>query len=115
MRFMSSGFMESDMTIANALCSFSSGAILSCRHPVYRVPIGCQIAERRTVLMEVDVGCLARALLAFARTRVSDHVHKPDASDPLYKAAYKRFQFHEVNGINLGVSESRWGAGHRRL
>jgi len=61
--------------------------------------------------MEVDVGCLARALLAFARTRVSDHVHKPDASDPLYKAAYKRFQFHEVNGINLGVSESRWGAG----
>lgn len=36
---------------------------------------------------------------------------KADMSDVMYRAAYIKFQFHEVNGINLGMSESRWGAG----
>lgn len=31
--------------------------------------------------------------------------------DKLYKAALKKFDFSEVNGINLGYSESKYGSG----
>ncbi len=40
-----------------------------------------------------------------------DAAEVPAMSDKMYRAARKRFTFHEVNGINLGFSESRWGAG----
>ena len=36
---------------------------------------------------------------------------KPEISDKMYQGARKRFIFHEVNGINLGFSESHIGAG----
>ena len=35
----------------------------------------------------------------------------PDKKDKCYKAARKRFNFHEVNGINLGFSKSVHGSG----
>lgn len=35
----------------------------------------------------------------------------PEMSDKMYKSARKKFTFHEVNGINLGFSESYTGAG----
>ena len=40
-----------------------------------------------------------------------DAADAPVMSDTMYRAARKKFTFHEVNGINLGFSESRWGAG----
>ena len=41
-----------------------------------------------------------------------DNADEPDAKkDKIYREARKRFTFHEVNGINLGFAESRWGAG----
>lgn len=35
----------------------------------------------------------------------------PDITDKMYRSARKKFVFHEVNGINLGFSESSTGAG----
>ena len=35
----------------------------------------------------------------------------PTMDDKMYRAARKRFHFHEVNGINLGFSSSSYGAG----
>ncbi len=35
----------------------------------------------------------------------------PDIKDRMYREARKRFTFHEVNGINLGFSKSRYGSG----
>lgn len=35
----------------------------------------------------------------------------PELSDKMYKSARKLFNFHEVNGINLGYSESSTGSG----
>ena len=35
----------------------------------------------------------------------------PDTGDALYREAGRRFQFHEVNGVNLGFSKSGWGVG----
>ena len=35
----------------------------------------------------------------------------PEMSDKMYNSARRRFVFHEVNGINLGFSESRTGSG----
>lgn len=35
----------------------------------------------------------------------------PEMSDKMYRSARERFVFHEVNGINLGFSESSTGAG----
>lgn len=40
-----------------------------------------------------------------------DNADSPDASDALYREAGRRFQFHEVNGINLGFSKTGWGVG----
>ena len=40
-----------------------------------------------------------------------DAADAPAISDKMYKSARKRFVFHEVNGINLGFSESTSGAG----
>ena len=40
-----------------------------------------------------------------------DAADTPEMSDKMYKSARKRFTFHEVNGINLGFSESSTGAG----
>ena len=40
-----------------------------------------------------------------------DAADAPEMSDKMYKSARKRFAFHEVNGINLGFSESSTGAG----
>ena len=40
-----------------------------------------------------------------------DAADAPEMSDKMYKSARKRFTFHEVNGINLGFSESSTGAG----
>ncbi len=40
-----------------------------------------------------------------------DSADKPELSDKMYKSARRRFVFHEVNGINLGFSESSNGAG----
>lgn len=40
-----------------------------------------------------------------------DSADKPELSDKMYKGARRRFVFHEVNGINLGFSESSNGAG----
>ncbi len=40
-----------------------------------------------------------------------DAADEPEMSDKMYKSARKRFVFHEVNGINLGFSESTTGAG----
>lgn len=38
----------------------------------------------------------------------SDH---PSIEDKMYRAARRKFKFHEVNGINLGVASYRYGAG----
>ena len=38
-----------------------------------------------------------------------DAADAPAMSDKMYRTARKRFTFHEVNGINLGFLESRWG------
>lgn len=40
-----------------------------------------------------------------------DAADAPKMSDKIYREARRRFTFHEVNGINLGFSESRWGSG----
>lgn len=40
-----------------------------------------------------------------------DAADEPNTKDKMYREARKRFHFHEVNGINLGFAESRWGAG----
>ena len=40
-----------------------------------------------------------------------DAADAPILTDKMYREARKRFTFHEVNGINLGFSETRWGAG----
>ena len=40
-----------------------------------------------------------------------DAADMPDMKDKMYREARNRFHFHEVNGINLGFAESRWGAG----
>ena len=40
-----------------------------------------------------------------------DNAESATMSDPFYRSARKRFVFHEVNGINLGFSETRWGSG----
>lgn len=40
-----------------------------------------------------------------------ENSERADLKDPFYRSARKRFAFHEVNGINLGFSETRWGAG----
>ena len=37
----------------------------------------------------------------------SDH---PSIEDKMYRAARRKFKFHEVNGINLGVASYRYGA-----
>ncbi|WP_300627762.1 hypothetical protein [uncultured Thomasclavelia sp.] len=40
------------------------------------------------------------------------HAQKKNVNDLFYRNAVKKFEeFHEVNGINLGFSESRYGAG----
>jgi len=36
---------------------------------------------------------------------------RPDTSDVMYRAARSRFEFHEVNGINLGFARSKYGSG----
>ena len=40
-----------------------------------------------------------------------DASDSPELSDKMYKSARKLFNFHEVNGINLGFSESSTGSG----
>ena len=40
-----------------------------------------------------------------------DAADEPTLKDKMYRTARNRFHFHEVNGINLGFSSSRWGAG----
>lgn len=40
-----------------------------------------------------------------------DAADVPSITDKMYKAAKKRFKFHEVNGINLGFSRSKYGSG----
>ena len=40
-----------------------------------------------------------------------DAADEPSLKDKMYNAARKKFNFHEVNGINLGFSSTRWGAG----
>ena len=40
-----------------------------------------------------------------------DAADEPSLDDKMYRAARNKFKFHEVNGINLGFSSSRWGAG----
>jgi len=36
---------------------------------------------------------------------------QPNAQDKMYRSARKKFEFHEVNGINLGVASYSYGAG----
>ncbi len=40
-----------------------------------------------------------------------DAADSPEMSDKMYKSARNKFNFHEVNGINLGFSKSSTGAG----
>ena len=40
-----------------------------------------------------------------------DAADSPAMSDTMYRAARKKFSFHEVNGINLGFSETSSGSG----
>ena len=40
-----------------------------------------------------------------------DAADEPTLKDKMYRTARNRFHFHEVNGINLGFSSTRWGAG----
>ena len=40
-----------------------------------------------------------------------DAADKPSIEDKMYRTARNRFNFHEVNGINLGFSKSGYGAG----
>ena len=40
-----------------------------------------------------------------------DAADRPSMEDKMYRSARKKFNFHEVNGINLGFSRSRHGAG----
>ena len=40
-----------------------------------------------------------------------DMADNPSRHDVMYRSARSRFKFHEVNGINLGFSTSRYGAG----
>ena len=40
-----------------------------------------------------------------------DAAENPTMKDKLYRSARSRFHFHEVNGINLGFSKSRYGSG----
>lgn len=40
-----------------------------------------------------------------------DCAKEPSQNDKIYRSARKKFCFHEVNGINLGFSKSKYGAG----
>ena len=40
-----------------------------------------------------------------------DAADTPTMEDKMYRAAMTQFQFHEVNGINLGFSQSGYGSG----
>lgn len=40
-----------------------------------------------------------------------DAADNPTMDDVMYRTARKKFDFHEVNGINLGFSKSKYGAG----
>lgn len=40
-----------------------------------------------------------------------DAADAPSMKDKMYASARRKFHFHEVNGINLGFSKSRYGAG----
>ena len=40
-----------------------------------------------------------------------ENADRPDKKDKFYRVARNRFNFHEVNGINLGFSQSTHGSG----